>query len=210
MLRVLSVKQKPDQPLDQPPLVNITEQHDLLDTLAPAAMDFTVPDCCAFSATEWIRVWYVRDWPRIVGQSHWRKLLHFAGDVRISLFMNPLPPALVAKQLEQQATAIQASRFEPNHTHFVFVPGKQRRAQSGAMSALATACAVGAPSLTVLVNGDAATASDVIYSLTAGRPVLTIRGSGNLADRFALGLKMPPREAGERSLRLNTIWIVSH
>jgi hypothetical protein len=85
--------------------------HDLVDRLAPAAMDFTVSDCCTFSPAEWMRVWYVRDWPRTLGYEHWRDLLRFPGDVRVSLFLSPLPPALVSKQLEQQATAIQASRF---------------------------------------------------------------------------------------------------
>jgi hypothetical protein len=104
-------KPKPVQSL---PLVNVLD-HDLVDRLAPAAMDFTIPDCCAFSATEWVRAWYIRDWPRSLGYEHWRSLLRFPGDVRISLFMNPLPPALVSKQLEQQATAIQASRFVRAH-----------------------------------------------------------------------------------------------
>ena len=98
------------QPAQAPALVNVLD-HDLVDALAPAAMDFTIPDCCSFSPTEWVRVWYVRDWPRSLGYEHWRALLCFAGDVRVSLFLQPLPPMLVSKQLEQQATSIQASRF---------------------------------------------------------------------------------------------------
>jgi hypothetical protein len=92
-------------------VINILEQHDIVDLIAPAAMDFTIPDCCSFGPAEWVRTWYVREWPRVVGYAHWRSLLHFPGEVRISQFMLPLRPALVAKQLEQQATAIQASRF---------------------------------------------------------------------------------------------------
>ena len=45
-----------------------------------------VPDCCAFSATEWVRVWYIRDWPRSLGYEHWRSLLRFAGDFRMVLY----------------------------------------------------------------------------------------------------------------------------
>ena len=97
-------------PAQRPALVNVLD-HGLVDSLAPAAMDFTTPDCCSFSPTEWLRVWYVRDWPRALGYGHWRSLLAFPGEVRVSLFMQPLPPMLVSKQLEQQATAIQASRF---------------------------------------------------------------------------------------------------
>ena len=97
-------------PAQRPALINVLD-HGLVDSLAPAAMDFTTPDCCSFSPTEWLRVWYVRDWPRALGYGHWRSLLAFPGEVRVSLFMQPLPPMLVSKQLEQQATAIQASRF---------------------------------------------------------------------------------------------------
>lgn len=92
-------------------LVNVLEQYDLVDKLAPAAMNFAMPDTCQFSATEWVRTWYVRDWPTTISYDNWRRLLNFPGDVRISLFLNPLPPAIVSKQLERQATAIQASRF---------------------------------------------------------------------------------------------------
>lgn len=104
--------QAKDRP--QPALVSALD-NDLIDAIAPAAMDFTVADCCAFSPAEWVRVWYVREWPRALGYDHWRSLLRFPGDVRVSLFMRPLPPALVSKQLEQQATAIQASRFVRAH-----------------------------------------------------------------------------------------------
>jgi hypothetical protein len=34
------------------PVVNLLEGNDLIDLLAPAAMDFTVPDCCAFGPAE--------------------------------------------------------------------------------------------------------------------------------------------------------------
>ena len=91
-------------------LIDILDD-DLIDRIAPAMMDFSHVDCCAFSPGEWVRVWYVRDWPRDVGIEHWRALLRFAGDVRISMFFHPLAPGLVSKQLEQRATAIQASRF---------------------------------------------------------------------------------------------------
>jgi type IV secretory pathway VirB4 component len=104
-------KRKPKlKPEQNAPLVNVLD-HDLVDAIAPAAMDFSITDCCAFSPTEWNRVWYVRDWPRSLGYEHWRSLLRFPGDVRVSLFLEPLAPAFVSKQLEQQATAIQTSRF---------------------------------------------------------------------------------------------------
>lgn len=83
----------------------------LLDALAPSFMDFGPSDCCAFGPAEWLRVWYVRDWGRSMSYAQWRKLLSFAGDARIALFLTPIPPGLVVKQLEQQATALQSGRY---------------------------------------------------------------------------------------------------
>lgn len=102
-----SAKVNPTSPM---PVVNVFD-HDLIDRLAPPALDFSVPDCCKFSETRWLRIWYVRDWPRTLSYVNWRRILHFAGNVRISLFLNPLDPALVSRQLEQQATAIQSGRM---------------------------------------------------------------------------------------------------
>ena len=93
------------------PLVNVFDQ-DLVDFLAPAAMDLeTADDCASFSATEWLRIWYVRSWPRRLGYERWQTILRFSEDLRISMFMEPLPPGMVMKQLEQQETAIQAGRY---------------------------------------------------------------------------------------------------
>ncbi len=91
-------------------LVNLLEG-DLADSLAPGAMDFTRDDCVSFSATEWMRVWYVRNWPREMSYEAWAGLLRFPADVRVSLFMEPIPPGLVVKQLEQHETHIQSKRF---------------------------------------------------------------------------------------------------
>jgi type IV secretory pathway VirB4 component len=103
------------QPLPENFLAAVTDPSDLLDRLAPAALDFSIPDCVAFNPNSWLRTWYVREFPGVLGYAHWRKLLHFPADLRLSLFMNPLPPAIVARQLERQATAIQASRFVRIH-----------------------------------------------------------------------------------------------
>jgi hypothetical protein len=91
-------------------VVNILDNV-LLDALAPSFMDFGPSDCCAFGPAEWLRVWYVRDWGRTMSYAQWRKLLCFPGDARIALFLTPIPPGLVARQLEQQATALQSGRY---------------------------------------------------------------------------------------------------
>lgn len=101
----------PPVPLTQPEApVNVLGD-DLIDILAPAAMDFSQPDCVMFSPTEWLRAWYVGAWPKTLGYTHWRALLDFAGSLRVSLFLTPLKPQHVARRLERQATAIQTARF---------------------------------------------------------------------------------------------------
>jgi hypothetical protein len=58
MLRFSRSKRKSNEPNrnDQHAaalIVNVLEQHDLIDRLAPVAMDFTIPDCCAFGPADW-------------------------------------------------------------------------------------------------------------------------------------------------------------
>lgn len=92
-------------------LVVSLPENPIIDNLAPGSMDFTRDDNVCFSATEWTRVWYVRRWPRDMGYKSWEELLRLPADVRVSLFMEPLPPGLVANQLERREVAIQSKRF---------------------------------------------------------------------------------------------------
>ena len=82
-------KRNATQPALDQPLINLTGSG-LADKLAPAFMDFSIPDCCSFSPTEWMRTWYVRDWPHVISDRQWQRIVNFAGDVRISLFLDPL------------------------------------------------------------------------------------------------------------------------
>ena len=85
---------------------------DLVDGIAPASIDLaSADDCVAFSSTEWLRVWYVRDWPRTLGYKNWLDVLRFPADLRASLFMEPYAPGVVIKELERQEVAIQAGRY---------------------------------------------------------------------------------------------------
>ena len=90
-------------------------QEDLAYDLAPDMMDFTPQDCLSFSDAEWLRIWYVRRWPRELGYANWQALLTFPGDLRVSMFFEPLPPGAVGKQLEQQETSIQSARLLRTH-----------------------------------------------------------------------------------------------
>lgn len=75
--------------------------------------------------------------------------------------------------------------LEPNHSHFMLVPGSSWGDESPWLSRVATELAGGAPSVTVLVNGGEIAFEDVAHSLAADRPVLVIGGSGRTADRIA-------------------------
>jgi hypothetical protein len=103
---MIQLKRKAATPAMKP-LINVSDNR-LADTLAPAFMDFTIPDCCSFSPTEWMRIWYVREWPHALADRQWQRIVNFEGDVRLSLFLDPLAPGAVGGQLEQQATAISA------------------------------------------------------------------------------------------------------
>jgi hypothetical protein len=100
----------PKRPAEQTVLVDVLD-HTLTDRLAPGSLSLEVSDCCSYSEVEWVRVWYLRDWPLSFGYRHWQRLLQFSGDVRVSMFHKPLDPASVGPQLERQATAFQADNM---------------------------------------------------------------------------------------------------
>jgi hypothetical protein len=74
--------------------------------------------------------------------------------------------------------------LEPNHTHFVIVPGKKWGAEAPWIARTATVLAGVAPSITVLANGGQIAYSDVQRSVEMGRPVFVIASSGRTADVF--------------------------
>ena len=74
--------------------------------------------------------------------------------------------------------------LDPNHTHFVLVPGSKWGDESPWIAKLATVLSGGNPSLTILVNGGEISRLDVENSLVTDRPVLALKGSGRLADEL--------------------------
>ncbi|MDZ8108962.1 MAG: hypothetical protein RM338_25520 [Nostoc sp. DedQUE12a] len=83
------------------------------------------------------------------------------------------------------ATDSDLTRLEPNHTHFLLIPGSNWGDESPWISDVATVLAGGAPSVTVLLNGGEITFKDALYSVNAGRLVVVIAGSGRTADILA-------------------------
>ncbi|MEH1970447.1 MULTISPECIES: hypothetical protein [unclassified Nostoc] len=79
-------------------------------------------------------------------------------------------------------TAADLTLLEPNHSHFVLVPGNNWGDESPWISRTATVLANGAPSVTVLLNGGEITFQDAFSSVNTGRLVIVIAGSGRTAD----------------------------
>jgi hypothetical protein len=89
----------------------------------------------------------------------------------------PLVGVVVA-QLADEA------ELDGRHTHFVLVPGATWGDESELLSAFATA-AGGSRAVTVLANGGAIAWDDAAHSVTEGRPVVVLAGSGRTADELA-------------------------
>ncbi|NEO30823.1 MAG: hypothetical protein F6K36_10395 [Symploca sp. SIO3C6] len=87
--------------------------------------------------------------------------------------------------------------LEPNHTHFVLIPGDSWGDESPWLSRVATALAKGAPSVTILVNGGEIALLDVSENVKAGRQVVVLAGSGRLADEITRAVRYPEQKARE-------------
>lgn len=77
---------------------------------------------------------------------------------------------------------------EPNHTHFVLIPGAQWGDESPWIAQIATTLAAGQPSIAILANGGEITWRDAQQNIAADRPVIVIEGSGRTADVLAEAL----------------------
>ncbi|WP_421654429.1 hypothetical protein [Leptothermofonsia sp. ETS-13] len=82
-----------------------------------------------------------------------------------------------------------AAPLEPNHTHFMLVPGSCWGDECIWLSKIASVLCQGAPSMTVLVNGGEITWKDALESVRANRTIVAIAGSGRAADTLAMALQ---------------------
>ena len=106
----------------------------------------------------------------------------------------------LVKLPQEQAFRQAETVLEPNHTHFVIVPGNEWGAEAPWIAWTATVLAGAAPSITVLANGGQIAYSDVQRSVATGRPVVVIADSGRTADVFVGALAGAP--ADERAAAL--------
>jgi hypothetical protein len=75
--------------------------------------------------------------------------------------------------------------LEPNHSHFILVPGEDWGDESLSIAQVGTELARGQMSVTLLVNGGKIAEEDMAHSLDANRPVMVLAGTGRLADELA-------------------------
>lgn len=85
----------------------------------------------------------------------------------------------------ESAQSDQQALLEPNHTHFVLVPGDAWGDESMALSQVATKLAAGAPTIAIMLNGGAVTWHDAANNVGEGRSLLVIDGTGRAADELA-------------------------
>lgn len=93
--------------------------------------------------------------------------------------------------------------LDPNHSHFVLVPGSDWGDEVPWLGRVAELLAGGASSATVLVEGGAIAWRDVEASVDAGRPVVALAGSGRTADELVATLdgRGAPGRPAERLAR---------
>jgi hypothetical protein len=78
------------------------------------------------------------------------------------------------------------AEVDKNHSHLVLVPGQRWGDESIWLAEVASVLAgEGHPSATLLVNGGEIAYEDVLHSLTAGRPVIVLAGSGRTAEAIS-------------------------
>lgn len=109
-----------------------------------------------------------------------------AGTVDLSRF----PPSARAAFFQDEFPGRDVSSgagaaLDPNHSHFLIVPGDRWGDESPWISDAATILATGLPALTLVVAGGDITRLDVRASLRAHRPLVILGGSGGTADILA-------------------------
>ena len=89
--------------------------------------------------------------------------------------------------------------LDPNHTHFIFIPGDNWGDESAWISKIATALSRDKKSITILINGGNISRTDVEYSLLENRPTFVMRGTGRMADEITLQNKIIPIDVSKKS-----------
>ncbi|RKT45006.1 hypothetical protein [Thiocapsa rosea] len=86
---------------------------------------------------------------------------------------------------EQPVENVGKASLDPDHTHFILVPGDGWGDESPWISAVADRLARGRGTLMLVAAGGEITRLDVMHRLRTGGRVLVLAGSGGTADRLA-------------------------
>lgn len=102
--------------------------------------------------------------------------------------------------LPNQPSPEEVAPLEPNHSHFVLIPGSDWGDESPWLANVPTVIAKGKPSVAVLVNGGEISKKDVSENHKANRTVLAVAGSGRLAHALTAALRGESADEGVRKL----------
>lgn len=96
--------------------------------------------------------------------------------------------------------ALSAEATEPNHTHFVLVPGERWGDETPWLARVAGLLAGSRASLTLLVNGGEIALRDAAASVAERRAVLVVVGSGRTADTIGREMRRRTGDADTEEL----------
>ncbi len=106
----------------------------------------------------------------------------------VAIFPNQAPPQEMAAPLEA------------HHSHFVLTPGFNWGDEAGYLAKIATRLSDPFPSVSVLINGGEITWVDAAESVSEGRSIIVIGGSGRAADTLTAALNGHETDPRARSL----------
>ena len=121
-------------------------------------------------------------------------VMRLAGDARTTASASYPLVGVIVDGLVRTETDDAGLLLEPQHTHFVLVPGTDWGDESEWLAAFASALAGSAPSVTVLANGGAIAWEDVRFSIAERRPIVVLANSGRTADELAAASTLQARE----------------
>lgn len=121
-------------------------------------------------------------------------VMRLAGDARTTASASFPLVGVIVDGLARTETDGDEALLEPQHTHFVLVPGTDWGDESEWLAAFASALAGNAPSVTVLANGGPIAWEDVRFSIAERRPVVVLANSGRTADELAAASTLQARE----------------